>query len=188
MKKILVAMALSLSVMSAYAQAVPADVLQQIKQKYAQKYPDNFSMQKTLVEDQVKNYKIMQRWTSEPGVPSQVFNTIKKIYSNKYPDDFSMQNTLVSDQCECYRFVQSYNGNGKVPKRVVDNIKRKYSDKYPFDFSMQKTLILEQVKSYIEMNGSREEEPVQGPQKKSEYGPKDDWGAAGGGWGKGNSR
>jgi len=36
-------------------------VLTNLKQKYAQKYPYNFSMQKTLVQDQVKSYLELQR-------------------------------------------------------------------------------------------------------------------------------
>jgi hypothetical protein len=35
---------------------VPEDVLVRLKDKYADKYPYNYSMQKTLVQDQVKSY------------------------------------------------------------------------------------------------------------------------------------
>jgi len=35
---------------------VPDDVLRDLKARYAAKYPHNYSMQKTLVQSQIKSY------------------------------------------------------------------------------------------------------------------------------------
>ena len=56
-------------VSSAIAQPVPANMEQRIRQIYAAKYPDDFSMQKTLIEDQLDSYRLMQRNLSEQGIP-----------------------------------------------------------------------------------------------------------------------
>ena len=136
---------------SAIAQSVPSSVEQRIRQIYAQKYPDNFSMQRTLIEDQLESYRYIQRWTSESGVPQDVFNKVKETYDQKYPENYSMQKTLVQDQCESYRFLQSYTSVPSVPNTVLANLKQKYAQKYPYNFSMQKTLVQDQVKSYMEL-------------------------------------
>ena len=121
MKKVIACLALLvLAATSAVAQSVPASVEQRIRQIYAQKYPDNFSMQKTLIEDQLESYRYIQRWTSEPGVPQDVFNKLKETYNQKYPDNYSMQKTLGQDQCESYRFLQSYTSVPGVPNTVTD--------------------------------------------------------------------
>ena len=52
---------------SVFAQSVPYGVEQRIKQIYAEKYPNNFSMQKTLIEDQFASYRNLQGWTTEVG-------------------------------------------------------------------------------------------------------------------------
>lgn len=137
---------------AAPAQSVPSSVQQRIHQIYAQKYPDDFSMQKMLIEDQLKCYRFLQQWTTERGVRQDVFSKVRQIYAGKYPDDYSMQKTLIQDQFECYLFIQSYTSALGVPQNVFNESKRKYSDKYPYDFSMQKTLVEDQVKSYLELN------------------------------------
>lgn len=122
-----------------------------IRQIYAKKYHDNFSMQKTLIADQLDSYKFMQRWGDEPGVPNTIFNEIKSIYLKKYPYNFSMQKTLVKDQCESYLFLRSYLSDKGVPDDVIAKQKQKYEQKYPYNYSMQKTLVLDQVNSYKEI-------------------------------------
>jgi len=103
MKKLIACMALVLLVAtSVFAQSVPRSVEQRIRQIYAEKYPDNFSMQKTLINSQLKAYRFIQRWTSEPGVPQDVFSKVKTIYAQKYPYNFSMQKTLVQNQVKSY--------------------------------------------------------------------------------------
>lgn len=136
---------------SAIAQSVPASVEQRIRHIYAQKYPDDFSMQKTLVDHQLESYRDVQRWTSESGVPQDVFDKVKETYDRKYPDDYSMQKTLVQNQCDSYRFLQSYTSVPSVPHTVLANLKDKYARKYPYDFSMQMTLVQNQIQSYLEL-------------------------------------
>ena len=128
MKKRLIISLVLVTCSLALAQAIPSSVEQRIRQIYAQKYPDNFSMQKTLIEDQLECYRFIQRWTSEQGVPQDIFTKLKQTYADKYPDNYSMQKTLIQDQCECYRFLQSYTSAPGVPQNVFENLKKKYAD------------------------------------------------------------
>ena len=68
---------LVLAATSALAQSVPTAVEQRIRQIYAEKYPDNFSMQKILIADQLESYRYIKRWASESKVPQDVFNKIQ---------------------------------------------------------------------------------------------------------------
>ena len=42
-----------LAAISSVAQTVPSSVEQRIRQIYTEKYPDNYSMQKALIQDQI---------------------------------------------------------------------------------------------------------------------------------------
>lgn len=86
----------------AFAQSIPPDIQQKIRQIYAEKYPGNFSMQKALINDQFASYKFIQSWKPEQGVPSEVLEKVKNIYKQKYPYNFSMQKVLVQDQVKSY--------------------------------------------------------------------------------------
>ena len=137
---------------TAYAQNAPSHIEQKIREIYAQKYPDNYSMQKTLINNQLTCYSFMQRYTSADGVPQNTFHKIKSIYADKYPYNYSMQKTLVQNQVEAYRFMQNYISEPGVPQNVLKRIKQKYQAKYSYNFSMQKTLVKNQVQSYLDLN------------------------------------
>lgn len=78
------------------------DFEKKIRLIYARRYPNDFSMQKTLIEDQLNSYNHMQRWKSEPQVPQNIFDNLKNQYAKRYPDDYSMQKTLLEDQIKSY--------------------------------------------------------------------------------------
>lgn len=133
------------------AQRVDPAVERRIRAIYAKKYPADFSMQKTLIEDQLESYRSLMNWNKSEGMPQPTFAKLKSIYANKYPNDYTMQKTLIADQCESYISLSSLN-YPNVPDEVIDKLKQTYSRKYPFDFSMQKTLIQDQIESYIRLN------------------------------------
>ncbi len=140
------------SAISDFEQSVPEDVEKRIRQIYTEKYPDNFSMQKILIDEQLASYRLIKRWTNESGVPQNVFNKVKEIYAQKYPYNYSMQKTLILEQCNSYRFLQSYTAEPGIPKNVISDLKQKYEKNYPYNYSMQKTLVENQVKSYIDIH------------------------------------
>ena len=77
-------------------------IKKKIKQIYAEKYPNNFLMQKTMINSQMQTYLFMQGYNSAPGVPQKVFDRIKKKYQLKYPYNFLMQKTLIQSQVQSY--------------------------------------------------------------------------------------
>ena len=57
---------------NAFAQDAPDTVEKKLRQVYAQKYSNDFSMPKALIEDQLESYSFIQRWDSESGIPQGV--------------------------------------------------------------------------------------------------------------------
>jgi len=92
---ILVYLIYVLSASLAYSQSVPSDVKQKLQRIYANKYPNNPSLQETLIRDQIESYLLLQRWKSAEGVPKDKFKELIEIYKLKYPNDYSMQKTLI---------------------------------------------------------------------------------------------
>ena len=133
-----------------YAGGMPAYILGKVKASIESRYPDNYSMQKTLIADQVQSYEFLQGY-SPLSVPSDVFEKIKDSIKSRYLYNFSMQKTLIQDQVQSYEYLKSY-APSSVPSNVLDRIKNKISSRYPYNFSMQKTLIEDQVQSYLDLN------------------------------------
>jgi uncharacterized protein YbgA (DUF1722 family) len=127
------------------------DVEEKIRDIYVKKYPNDFSMQKTLIESQLEAFDYLSGWSDEKGIPQGIFTKIREIYASKYPGEYSMQQTLVENQFEAYTFMESYNSAEGVPNSTFLRIKDKYQQKYPDDYSMQKTLIENQVESYLDL-------------------------------------
>ncbi len=126
MKKFIVSICLLFfPIITVFAQSVPPLVEQRIKQIYAEKYPDDYSMQKILIDDQLESYVFIQSWSSEPGVPQNVFDSIKAKHAQKYPDDYSMQKILMEDQFKSYKSLQTDASAPEVDKSHSDLQRRK---------------------------------------------------------------
>ncbi len=89
------------------ANGMPGDILAEVKSSIESRYPDNYSMQKTLIDDQVESYDFLQDYYPS-SVPSDVFEQIKESIESRYPYNFSMQKTLIQDQVESYEFLENY--------------------------------------------------------------------------------
>lgn len=130
----------------AAAQAVPPDVVERIRSSIEARYPDNYSMQKILIEDQFESHRFLQTYRPS-DIPTDVFRRIKASIESRYPDNYSMQKTLIENQVESYRFLQAYQPPG-VPRDVFERIEAPIMSRYPDNYSMQKTLIEDRVESY----------------------------------------
>lgn len=80
---------------------MPNDILAIVKRNIEKKYPDNYSVQKMLIEAQVKDYAFIQRY-NPAGVPEDVFIRVKRKIESKYPNNFSVQKMLIEAQVKDY--------------------------------------------------------------------------------------
>ena len=91
---------------AAFAQDVPPDVLAKIRAPIEARYPDNFSMQKTLLNDQIASYRFLLTYAPE-GITPERIQQIKRPIEARYPDNYSMQKTLLENQVASFQFLGS---------------------------------------------------------------------------------
>jgi len=81
------------------AQEISPDVLSRIRARIEARYPDNYSMQRALIDDQVEAYKFLQSY-APPSVPVASLRRIRERNQERYPDNYSMQKALLLDQVQ----------------------------------------------------------------------------------------
>lgn len=57
---------------AAYSSEIPADTLAKVRASIESRYPDNYSMQKALIDDQVESYNFLEIYTPR-NVPADLF-------------------------------------------------------------------------------------------------------------------
>lgn len=87
------------------AASMPLDSLARIKADIASRYPNNYSIQETLIEANVESWKKLQ--TNFTGVPDSVYLEIREDVASRYPDNYSIQETLVEAQAESWKRLNS---------------------------------------------------------------------------------
>jgi phosphoenolpyruvate carboxylase len=102
MKKLLTVFVITLAFTSAaYARGMPPEILGKVRASIESRYPDNYSMQKILIDNQVQSYEYLQNY-SPSSVPSNVLSRVKNKISSRYPYNFSMQKILIKNQVKSY--------------------------------------------------------------------------------------
>ena len=103
MRKTLLTLTMSAMLLGgAHATEMPDNVLASVKDAVAKRYPDNYSLQETLIDAQIESYMFLQSYAPD-GVPPDVLAKIKTNVASRYPDNFSLQQTLVEAQVKSYR-------------------------------------------------------------------------------------
>ena len=73
------------------AQEVPPAVMAKIRAPIEAKYPNNFSMQKTLIDDQIASYRFLLKYAPD-GIAKEVLQKMRSPLEARYPDNYSMVN------------------------------------------------------------------------------------------------
>ncbi|MCF8105646.1 MAG: hypothetical protein K9K64_09195 [Desulfohalobiaceae bacterium] len=128
---------------------IPTDVLSTIKERAATEYPDDFSTQKYIIDQQIAAWQQLQGSVC-PGVPEKVSTEIRQKASQDYPGDFSTQKYIMDEQCRAYKTISSFSPKN-VPEAIAQKIKEKAAGEYPGDYSTQLYIIKEQVVAYKEI-------------------------------------
>ena len=105
MRKLVLIIVLFLFAVPAVSGEMPEKTLSMVKAKIAKKYPDNYSLQRTLINGQKEAYSFLENYRPD-GVPADVLYKIKTKYAKKYPNNFSLQKTLITKQVEAYLELQ----------------------------------------------------------------------------------
>jgi hypothetical protein len=85
----------------AYAENMPADVLSRVRADTAAEYPDNYAVQKLMIDTQKKSYKFLSTY-APAKVPPDVLKKIMSDAAAEYPDNFGVQKLMVETQVKSY--------------------------------------------------------------------------------------
>jgi hypothetical protein len=100
---IFLAVALLLSIVgNIEAGPMPPEVVAKVKQDLAAQWPNNYSLQKTLLDAQIEAYNQLQNY-ADTQIPPQVITDIKADLARQWPNNFSLQKTLLDAQVSSYK-------------------------------------------------------------------------------------
>lgn len=125
---------------------VPPEVLQSIKKMAASDYPNDFSIQVDVVEEQVEAFRKLEHY-SPNGIPIEVLGKVRRQVEIDYPFDFSIQLDVLKEQVESYLAFKQLTVE-EVPAETLKTIMEVAARDYPSDFSTQMDVIEEQIESY----------------------------------------
>lgn len=118
--------------------------------KAREEYPDDFSMQEYIYNEQMQDYKELQEILRNPISMERLKPAIAKIMSD-YADDFSMQAYSLKEQLEAVSQL-----NLMLPEinrsPALQRTLSKVLNEYPDDFSMQQYEMEQQIESFRKMS------------------------------------
>lgn len=118
--------------------------------KARDEYPDDFTMQEYIYNEQIQDYNDLHNLIKRIGRTKALEPVIKRILF-EYSDDFSMQRHEINEQVEAeskLKQIASYIEKSPELKRTFSNIRQEYPD----DFSMQYYEMEQQISSFRKIN------------------------------------
>ena len=85
---------------------VPDYILEDIKDRAAQKYPDSYSMQQFKIKQEAKAYLAIQNYSND-SIPYDILDSIIEKAAEKYPDSYSMQKFKIDMEVKAYIKINS---------------------------------------------------------------------------------
>lgn len=85
---------------------IPPTVMQTIRRLAQQEYPDDYTMQRYIIEQQCESFSAIQVFPTS-GIPGNVYAKIREKAVSEYPDDYSMQKYTIEQQVDAYRQLHS---------------------------------------------------------------------------------
>ena len=82
-------------------QGIPSEVMASIRIKAENEWPDDFTMQRYEIKQQVRAYRFLAEY-QPAGIPPDVFNRIRAKAENEWPDDYTMQRYETKQQVQAY--------------------------------------------------------------------------------------
>ena len=85
---------------------MPANVLAGIKAEAEKDYPNDYRMQKFIIDQQIKGYEDTHTASTSSavaGMPANVLAGIKAEAEKDYPNDYRMQKFMIDQQIKGYK-------------------------------------------------------------------------------------
>jgi hypothetical protein len=125
------------------------DVIEAIRARAAEQFPDDFSTRKYVIEEQTESWQKLQRF-SDPEVPSDVVSSIFQYSAEQHPDDFSTQFYLIESEIAAWHQLQVLNARG-MPEETLRTIIDKAERNFPNDFSTRLYVIQNEISAWRDL-------------------------------------
>jgi capsid portal protein len=145
---------------------VPADVLNTMRKKAESEWPDDFSMQKYVLEDQLSGWHSMQEakatvyeeMKADSGDPddvsSKILDDIFRKCESEWPEDFAMQKYVYDEEMAAMVELSEIIGDDSpLPKELTQKCLGKALEEWPGDLGMQLYSLKQQLEAHAEMEG-----------------------------------
>jgi hypothetical protein len=84
------------------SQSATSDISSSIRAFAEKEWPDDYEMQKFVINQQTEAYNWVVTATSATGVPQDVFEKIKIKAADEWPNDYAMQKFVINQQVNAY--------------------------------------------------------------------------------------
>lgn len=132
---------------------IPEKVLAEIKKEAATRYPNNFSMQLFVIDQQKDAYRELMALVSPEDIEEATFTRIVEVATRRYPKNYSMRLFVIEQEIEAYRKLAKFQRPNDVPPEVFSAIAIDVVKRHPDSYSMMLFVLNDQVKSYRKMQG-----------------------------------
>jgi hypothetical protein len=131
-------------------EGIPDDVLNVMREEARADYPDDFSTQRYVIQNQTRAWHQLQEFSPE-GIPDEISENILNLAQDQHPNDFSTQIYVARNQANAWHQLQRLNSDD-VPDDVFQRIKENAAADHPGDYSTQVYVIKSQLNSWKQIN------------------------------------
>ncbi|GAA6182198.1 hypothetical protein NBRC116594_36360 [Shimia sp. NS0008-38b] len=131
---------------------VSLETTQIIRSKAAAEWPDDFEMQRDVIEEQTEAAEKMFHYQQNLDTTNEIVDTCLRKSLSEWPNDFSMQVHVFEGQIDAASNFFEYE-NPKVNQEVLEGIKTKAFSEWPDDYEMMLHVLIEQVAAWEELYG-----------------------------------
>jgi hypothetical protein len=126
------------------------DVISEIRARVAKQFPDDFSTQKFVIENETKAYHEFNQF-SAAGVPGDVISRILKNVTQQFPDDFSTRVFVANNQVAAWQELQIFR-DAEIPDTIFQRIAAKAVRDFPDDFETRLFVMRDEIGAWKDLN------------------------------------
>ncbi|GGH56918.1 hypothetical protein GVY41_13930 [Frigidibacter albus] len=109
-----------------------SDTLAKIKQRAAEEYPNDYSMQAYEIDQQIEALNKLSGYLEQFGEDNEIANTCITKAMSDWPENYSMQLYEFEGQLNAANEFFPYE-NTQIPKSVLDSVKARVFQEWPGD-------------------------------------------------------
>lgn len=127
---------------------ISADVIAGIRARAAKQFPDDFSTQKFVIENEIKAWREFNQF-SAPGIPEDVIRLVLENATKQFPDDFSTRVFVANNEATAWKELQAFSPD--IPDTVFQQIAAKAARDFPGDFQTRLFVMRNEIDAWKDL-------------------------------------